>query len=1020
MTARRSVLVVANDKATNAAVQRLTEWARAGLVKPFVACTDDGPDMDVGRAGVEQRPLFETLAREELDLLHVVAVVGPDIESAAYVSETAERLADQIEALKPKGMQVVEARIWSPRRDPRVDGVLSAPDGFFTPRVDANLVIIPEDRRTEATLGVPLTDPHSDAFASHIAAEVATALGMWSGMDEAPVESLGRGPIGFGQAKVHLTRSFVRVAEIPAVTLAAAANHGGTAPVPRGCYEAPYPRETLTDVRQRMVSHLDSLLFEFKPERYRRRMGFGDTLRLMGAGILSGLRYTFAMFSDVSAALRDATGRILQDAAGQDSILRVIWRGMPSDDDRTPDDPDSVIAAVRQHRALMGGVEIDQQLWSDLGTAVFSLVDGDKAPGDMAPPQLKGRNVVITDIGLIAPADIDALADEIRADASRSVPTTLLGRIGAFLRDAELRNRAEFRRLVDRARRVFDVDELPALTSTGIVTSGLVVLAMTGLFVLSRLVEVVGITALSSTGRSWAWFLVTAGYAAALAIISRAVALRFGGPSTSRKRTEPRSGTSAGDLDGEDNDTTSTKETSSSAVPDRPEESEAPPVQPPASPSSEIPRLRTIAVWSAVVGLVAGLIAAAVGAGGDAPAFGLSVALVLYAVILAVRLDRPSIRSMESFRQVRMLLFFTMIYGVFGLIGLLARDNGWYGLRRREGFGDLWWYEAGILFVILLLLMAMGIDGFRRDHRERAKVADLERGILAAFDASWRAAEAFEQFVASAGAWAGVLWRPFGSQAADEERSGHDRVLGVGKAENRAFRVTSLGATAMRARMMSGLARPGWLRKRHDVAIDAYRHLRAIEVGSDPSGILRPDQDPREVSSVEADRRAQVSGRWRFLRDMSLGNYDLELGRALVESDQAAAAEWVYRQQGTLQASELGGEPLDDFLGSVAPRSASDVSHSYFQPEALKDADRALTPGVWWPSALIAPPGDLNVKASRVCNLTDGDLAIMSVRHDLAGPYVPEDLFHQDVAEPSSDSIQPPTEDEKDREGPVL
>ena len=143
--------------------------------------------MDVGRAGVEQRPLFETLAREELDLLHVVAVVGPDIESAAYVSETAERLADQIEALKPKGMQVVEARIWSPRRDPRVDGVLSAPDGFFTPRVDANLVIIPEDRRTEATLGVPLTDPHSDAFASHVAAEVATALGMWSGMDEAPV-----------------------------------------------------------------------------------------------------------------------------------------------------------------------------------------------------------------------------------------------------------------------------------------------------------------------------------------------------------------------------------------------------------------------------------------------------------------------------------------------------------------------------------------------------------------------------------------------------------------------------------------------------------------------------------------------------------------------------------------------------------------------------------------------------------------------------------------------------------------
>ncbi len=1023
MSARRSLLVAANDKSTTAAVQRLTEWVRAGLVQPFVACIDDGPDMDIGRDGVEHRRWFETLAREEFELVHVVALVGPDIESTTYVSSTAERIAGEIEALKPKGMRVVEVRIWSPRRDPGAGGVLAAPEGFFSPEVDANLVIIPEDRRTEAMLGVPLADPQSDTFASHIAAEVATALGMWSGMEEAPVESLDRGPIGYGQAKVYLARSFARIAEIPAVTLAAAANHGGRAPVPRDCAEAPYPGETLTDARRRMVSHLDSLLFEYKPERYRRRLGLADTLRLLGAGILGGLRYTFAVFSDVTAALRDATGRILQDAAGQDSILRVIWRDMPSGDDRTtadPVDPETVVAAVRQRRAVEGGVEIDQQIWTDLGKAVFSLVDGDQAPGDMASPQLKGRNVVITEIGLIAPADIDAHAAEIRSDATKRVPASLLGRVGAHLREVERRNRAEFQRLVGRARDVFEVDPVPALSATAIVTSGLIVLAITGLLVLSGGVEVLGITSLSSTPRAWAWGLVTAVYALAIAAISRAVVLRFGPLTPAADTAGSRHGPVEDDTVDEDRETIATGAAQGDPTSER-SDHPGPSSSPPSSARSrEVPALNRIAGWSALTGVLAGLLVSGDANIDDASAFGLSVALVNYAVVLAIRLDRPALRSMETFRQVRMLIFFTMVYGVFGLIGLIARDNGWYGLRRREGFGELWWYEAGILFVILLLLLAMGIDGFRRDNRERAKVADLERGIVAALDAAWRAAEAFEQFVASAGAWATVLWKPFGSRTPDDERSGYDMLLGVGKAENRSFRVTSLGATAMRARMMSGLARPGWLRKRHDVAIDAYRHLRAIEVGSDPTGILRPDQDPREVSSVEADGRAHVSGRWRFLRDMSLGTYDSELGRALVESDQAAAAEWVYRQRGTLQASEVGGEPLEDFLGAVAPRTTSEVSHSYFRPEALKDADRSLTPSLWWPSALIAPPGDVPVKASHVCNLTGGDLAIMSVRHDLAGPYTPEDLFHREASEAPSDPAPPVTTVDNGRSDEML
>ena len=192
---------------------------------------------------------------------------------------------------------------------------------------------------------------------------------------------------------------------------------------------------------------------------------------------------------------------------------------------------------------------------------------------------------------------------------------------------------------------------------------------------------------------------------------------------------------------------------------------------------------------------------------------------------------------------------------------------------------------------------------------------------------------------------------------------------------------------------MKELAKPGWLSRRYEAAVEAYRRRRAIETGEDPAAVLRPDRDPREVRTVPTDRRPRVSGRWRFMQDLLSGTYDKDLSRALATSDYAHAAEWAFQREGTLEASEIGGEPLDRYLGTIVPNTSSEVSYIYFDHDARPNAERLLEAHLWWPSKLIDPPDGQSAQVSSVSRLVNGDLAIMSVRHDRAGPYVSTDLF---------------------------
>lgn len=1032
MSARRVVLLTQGDPGSQAAVDLLTEWARHGLVQPFITYIDDHRAVYRGaRGGEEPASVFEILGRQKLEVIRVVALAGPDSDQAADLAERTRTAVDQIGDLAPGGLRVVEVRIWAPC-DPRPAGGWAAPEGLFSSTADANLVLVPEDRQTEGKVGVPLSGSGARAYGSHVATEAATALGMWSGMSEAPVDAMEGGVIGYGDPKVHLARSFVRIAEIPAVSLAGAADHGGLLRVPPGCQEAPYPLETIAHAHDPIGQLFDRELIRTAPVSRPEWVGAARFLRELGLGMIRSLRYMFTISRDVFDALRDMAGRTMQEAVGRDSVLRVVWRGMPSEGREGGEqelEPEKLIAELRRRRALEGGVRIDQTLWADVGKAVFSLADGGGMPEGVPQQKIEDRVAIVKEVGMIAPVHGAGLADSIRADSAEEAPATLLGRLGAHLRRVERRSRREFDRLIERSKDLRNTEPPPALTTAGVVVAGLVTLIIVGLLLLTGFVELVGITEMRRVFRVWLWVLVTAVYLSGLVILSRDVAARFRteyAPPEAEKAAEGESGEEPEAEEGEESPPSAWKRWWRRAR----------------KWSSDSPNFSAVVVLAVLAGLIAAVSAAllsrfggqvspaadssvidsAAGAvagwllGRDDLAIGITAASVAYAVLLAFQLDRKPYRSVETFRQARMLFFFTVIYGAFGLVGLLARDEGWYGEGGPEGFGDLWVGLLLLVVFVFLLLLAMAFDAYRRDNKMRIKVSDIERGIAAAVDTQWAAEEAYEQFVGSAAAWAAVMWRPFGEFDPGAARGRDGFVSEVLKAETRPFLVTPLGAMAMRERMMKELAKPGWLGHRYQTAVEAYRRRRAVETGTEPGAIRMPDQDPREVHTLADEDRLKVSGRWRFMNDLVEGIYDRELSRALDALDHANAAEWVYQQEGTLEASETGGESLEQYLGAVVPSSDSEASHVYFVTDALVDADRGYRPTLWWPSGLLDRPDGQPPQECHVKSLVNGDLAIMSVRHDLAGPYTPGNLFRID----SEGEEDPVAADSGGGEGPSL
>ena len=115
-------------------------------------------------------------------------------------------------------------------------------------------MLVPEDRASDTSFSVPVGLDDVDAYAGHVAAELATAAGLWTGMGSAPVDDCLATVIDNGDASVVFARSLARVACGPPLPLDDALVPGRQLPVPPGAEPAPDARRTAIAHAERMFA----------------------------------------------------------------------------------------------------------------------------------------------------------------------------------------------------------------------------------------------------------------------------------------------------------------------------------------------------------------------------------------------------------------------------------------------------------------------------------------------------------------------------------------------------------------------------------------------------------------------------------------------------------------------------------------------------------------------------------------------------------------------------------------------
>ena len=985
MKSHFSVLIV-GDQVMAKAVQVLSEWAALGLVDPFVE-SDSTTLSDIsGRqtgllsdtSGQSTVDVFETLGSRGGDILRVVALAGPESEDARQLGELAKHMHSEMEGLAPPGLRTMQIRMWCPLHTQYAGKEKKPPQGLFSSHADANLVVVPEDRYSSDTLGAPVVQAESDAFLEHVAAEIATALGLWPGVPDSPIDHLEKGVLGFGEPKLHFGRSFVRLAQIDLPRFATTFDHRGRLPVPQGMVQSPYPDAAVNELAHQIEDRLLTPL-RFSPAVPQVEEGWRAAVSRLAGGITRFLRRLPVLLFDLSRSPFDGmVDRDLPNSPLRSSVKQIVQGGVGAE--AAPPRAEDIADDASRRFQIAGGAKVAQELWRDMGAAVLGAADGGGMTEGIEPPHSQRHRAVIADLTALAPLPERPDDDDHRLEGLikelRQEPRTLLGRLTASFGKIIEANRKGLEETIARFNTVFGNlgRYLPSDSGwVSMVFAGLLLLLAIGLTLAAGLVDILGIMSMTGSQRSLAWIIVSGFFLAAILVI---MVLAYNEPGHQTDTSDEESHNLARALG---------------------------------------------KVASVAVGVLAGAgicyLCGEVFFPSDAVAIGAAGGLLALEGGLLW-----AARSGLMFRKVlRRFILITMVYAALGLIGLLARDHGWYGsLAPSDRIVWMGIPTGAVAVLVLGMLIVAGWWVGREEHRLRSqfkRLASLEKDIVAAVHQEKEAREACEQFIGSAVAWSEILWRPFGLTEGPRDRGRQAQPFSIQKAALHSFRLSSGWMESVRDSLVQRIATPGWITLQYEAAVKDFQRRYAGGLAARYSEMMRPDQDPRVVSHFREEERSRISLRWRFIASLRSGGHDAVLRERLQRTQDSDGSEWVLTGMDKLTPIDADGRSLKDLLCSVFPNRDSEVHYAYFRQKALTDdLDRVWKPQVWaptvdWPD----PKGEVRLGATEIGVLRNGLHVISAIRHDLAGPYPLAALF-ADAAPPADRVSESPDPDS----GPVL
>jgi len=940
-----------DDPVATAAVGHLARLAFVGVVRPFWWLQQDdlaAVPTRVTRVSAEStvnETLFRSLgAAPDPSVVRVAALATAALRGhgARELAGHARVLATTLRRLQPPGVRLVEARIAAPEEL----GEETALIDLLSPEADANVVVVPEDRRSDGGFAVPVGLHDPDAFAGHVATELATQVGLWAGMATAPVDDGSAGVVDDGDTKTLLCRSYARLAVGPPLPLHEAMTAQTLLPAPPGTDAAPSPIAVALDYADRIVASAEDLRYEpprpfiGRHEQLSVGSAISRLLREAGAYVLGVPRQ---MARGVASDLTQVAGDALSAAVGDDSLIEVTWAAKDADaaGDLAAMEPQEIRRVIATRLEAPEPVALNQQLWARVVDDVFAAVDGGPTSPAIEPLAVGDQRVVLLDPATIGPdpsggldATISALMKE-RVDAKRG---TLLGRLSARLRDEETKASED----LDATLAVIEEDisrlKRPHVGAAGVLSwlMGLVVAAIVAVTAIGfGWAEAIGVRDLTRTGRT-AVGAVIAFLTLAVAFVAAVAGLRKS-PGLRRAAWITMSTTfAAGMMIG-------------IALADKRWD--------PGYPFS------TIRAGEAVLTLTV-------------------IMCVVEALVFCASRRTATGRAGARLAGGALIGYVTVV-----LIGSVVRASGWYARVDKDLLRERTVVACALLFLLLVLLLLL-VAAIRVRERlsintAAARLAWSIQTAHAMASAVKRLRTAVRQYHGTAAAITRIVWWPFGRPvvASEARQPLADGVVLPLKLQVLQYEFSDRGRTAMLARIRRQVADAGWLQRQYGAAVEGFRPAFALQTGRDLESVAgrRPETDAA-VDALDTATSRFTTVRWEFARLLFDGGFDRDLRQAGTSAAMEEVLEQYFQRADGVAGARSSG--IGDFGAELVAGQVPALDPSLFErlPLPVSGDERAqYHTTVWWPTEAMPAPVVNHGATIRPCEVAQESVVGMIV-----------------------------------------
>ena len=999
-----SVLVRSSaDLAAASVTEVLRELVRRKLARSFFDISVDQSDSSQARfvgshnlvSGVESCDVLDRLATfgtfRELRLVGLSAFGGA-------LGEVGEKSVDfEIRRFRSSLVQLLgsQLRVADFRIGIRAFGEEIPTMPFFAIDTNCNLMVIPQDRKTDGGVARPILRDESanggHSFALHGATELASVLGLWDAMANSPIDDFDPQVAGTQIPKVRFSQSRTRVLVGPPLPLSSIARAEVDLPLPvnflpatssqtaiRGLANSIYPNSLVfsPDPMPDFTSEMEGgvrALFAFLGEMTK-------TFLLLPKIIVKGIRDEL----DGSAA------RIHQDLVGSDGWLRIIGASSNIGVVLNPG-VDEVIKSISEisNRELVSPLGVKD--WSNLVNGFLGTIDGDPDQRNLRLEVFGNDHVLLVNRSALGLAEhtfgesVEKFLSEVPiVSVGKSDDQNLSVENDQDSESAEIVDVSNSETAVERTLRSFSPTLLESINSnfkqerekaqSNVAQSiGLLKEAFQSLH---KVAENNVSSAVAATG--WIGFL------SLFFLICTCTPLREAldfFPSSS-----VRDATWTGfsgifivaallllGLGGKR--------------------------------SWQIRILITGGVTGTFVALTLvffGEIRDAIGVDSRQPVVATILGLVTAGLLIAA-IRKSLVSDMPGQREIgRLYTIVVSVYLTAGLIFQQVMDNSFLG--RSESRTRI--LIAGVIIASSVLISCVTVVAavkFREKYRLRRTekaIEWLKSELEVSVDALRRLTAAQIQWAGTSSALLRLASFPLGKMDSEStldfsDLTSDETILKFDVAE---LRLNERGMTGLTARLRRHFVEPGWLKRQYEKIVRKFHEQTAFRTGSHVEDLLerRPESDPMVFALDEVLESRADSDRWRFGEQLFNGDFDSILSEipdelSFDEIYQSVLDDKDSYSLGGVQFGEVGAR---DFLGQVLPTQIAELpSNTVTRTFTGSDPARRMQTCVWWPTEVagevpVLPAGVIVNNSERVISKRfDDAIILVGIRVDLSEPF---------------------------------